>query len=398
LFAQAPVPAIDIQQRLQEMAARLGYGGVEIYPKQARMGADDRDLGSWINVPYQSAAATKRYAVNTQGDMLSPEQFLAAAEAAKQPADWFAEPLHRLTDVLPDGPPCLQHLMELGFPPGTWNAGMFNLGVYTRKAHPDNWETHLVQLNSIHFPADKWPQSDLDDIKKSVKKKDYAYQCGKHPLVEHCDQNTCRKRKYGIGGSAALPVLSSLSQLLTDPPVWFVDLEGHRLELTTEELLNPLAFQIKCANHRVLVPVTSRGKWVEHLRPYMAKANEIPVADDGSSGADDSSARGLFLELLESFCTRRPAYTQEEMRLGKPYTSDRVTYFRLTDLMDFVSQKGFKGYQRHHAVSMLKNYGATNRQERIGGRVTRIWAVPEFARDETPLPPVPDSVLSSRGF
>jgi hypothetical protein len=380
-FARCPVPASDMQVKLQGLAAKLGHGTAEIFPKQTTICVEKQDLGSWINMPYFHALETNRYAVRPTGDAMTAEEFLEFAEAARQPAEWFTEALPQAVDALPDGPPCLQHLMEMGFPPGTWNTGVFNLGVYARKAHPDNWETHLVQLNAIHFPADQWPQSDLNDIKKSLKKRNYAYQCSEQPLARFCDRATCRKRKYGVGGANALPALSSLSQLATEPPVWFLDVEGHRLEMSTRQLLNPLDFQELCAHHLVLVPVVGRAAWIEHLRPYMAKANCIPVADDGSDD-DDSSTRTLFLEQLEEFCTGRAcADTLDNIRTGRPYTADGLVHFRLAGLMQHLSRKGFKNFTRQQAVAILKDYGAKNRQARVAGLVTRVWTVPEFARE-----------------
>jgi hypothetical protein len=387
-FAKAPVPAADMQKRLQESSARLGFGTAEIFPKQAKMGGD-KDLGSWLNMPYFNAADTKRYGVRPDGLPMTVPEFLEAAKKAKQPAEWFSQSsLPQNPDSpLPDGPPCLQHLMELGFPPGTWNTGVHNLGIYCKKAHPDNWKEHLVQLNALHVPIDKWPASDLDPIKKSLAKKDYFYQCNKHPLKQYCDRETCRQRQYGVGAANLLPSLSSLTMLLTSPPVWFLDIEGgHRIELSTEELFNPLAFQIKCGNHRVVVPVTGRAAWTEYLRPFIAKANEVPVADDGSG--DDSSPRALFLELLETFCTdRMQGYFLEDVRSGRPYTADGVTIFRLTDLMSFMSRKGFKNFTRRDAAVTLKSPGVGGKkwEQSVSGRSTRLWSVPEFAKGDAPV-------------
>lgn len=401
LFCQAPVPAVQIQRKLQDIAARLGYGTAEIFPKQTTIRVEAQDLGSWVNVPYFNAAETNRYAVLPSGDAMTAEEFIAAAEAAKVSVDWVTCPLPLNADTLPDGPPCLQHLMALGFPPGTWNSGMFNLGVYCLKAHPDNWKEHLVQLNAVNFPVDKWPASDLDGIIKSLsKKKDYHYQCSKQPLVQHCDRVTCRKRKHGVGGANALPVLSSLTMLMTNPPIWFLEVEGHRLELSTEELLNPLAFQVLCANHKVIVPVVGRGAWTEYLRPFMNAANEIPVSDDGT-GIDESSAKAHFLELLEKYCIgRAQGQSMNEILSGKPFTENGRTYFRYFSLTNYLSRMGFRDFRdfgRNDVVAVLKALGATNRQERIGGRVTRVWSVPAFVRDDTPLD-VPAGVTESRGF
>jgi hypothetical protein len=175
--------------------------------------------------------------------------------------------------------------------------------------------------------------------------------------------------------------------LLTSPPVWFLDIEGgHRIELTTEELFNPLAFQIKCGNHRVVVPVTGRAAWTEYIRPFIAKANEIPVADDGSG--DDTSPRALFLELLEEFCVNRvQGRSLEDVRSGRPYTADGVTIFRLGGLMSFISRKGFKNYTRRDAAVTLKSsgIGGKNWEQSILGKSTRLWSVPEFTTEDAPV-------------
>ena len=87
LFTKEPVPAADMQGTLQAVAALLGHGGAEIFPKQTKMTPDSNDLGSWINVPYFDHAHTTRYAVHADGDAVPAEQFLDIAEAAKVSLD-----------------------------------------------------------------------------------------------------------------------------------------------------------------------------------------------------------------------------------------------------------------------------------------------------------------------
>jgi hypothetical protein len=146
MFCKQPVPAALVQRKLREIAARLGFGTAEVYPKQTVISVEKQDLGSWLNMPFHGDT---RFAVNPAGDAMTAEEFLAYAETRKVGSEWLEEPLApAAAGALPDGPPCLQTLMELGFPQGSWNSGMFNLGVYCRKAQPDNWRGHLIQLNA----------------------------------------------------------------------------------------------------------------------------------------------------------------------------------------------------------------------------------------------------------
>ena len=51
------------------------------------------------------------------------------------------------TDVIKDGPPCLQQLCTQGFPEGTRNNGLFNIGFYLRKFDADKWKILLEEYN-----------------------------------------------------------------------------------------------------------------------------------------------------------------------------------------------------------------------------------------------------------
>ena len=71
-----PVPAPLMQAKLREVATLLGFGKVEIFPKQEKSG----DLGSWINMPYFNGDATTRYAIKANGDPMAMAEFLSHAE------------------------------------------------------------------------------------------------------------------------------------------------------------------------------------------------------------------------------------------------------------------------------------------------------------------------------
>ena len=46
-----------------------------------------------------------------------------------------------------DGPPCLQFLLKNKISEGGRNNGLFNIGVYLRKAYPDSWESEILTYN-----------------------------------------------------------------------------------------------------------------------------------------------------------------------------------------------------------------------------------------------------------
>ena len=88
--------------------------------------------------------------------------------------------------------------MHQGFPEGTRNNGLFNVGVYLRKAFPDTWENELMQYNMVHFDP-PLPLAEVNILVRQLNRKDYQYKCSDAPINEFCDKDKCLTRKYGVG-------------------------------------------------------------------------------------------------------------------------------------------------------------------------------------------------------
>ena len=153
LFVSEPVEAGDMQDKLREVAAGLGYGGLEIFPKQRQVLADRGDIGSWLNMPYFGGDNSTRYALSDKNKALSMEEFLAYAIERQVASvdDLFKIKVQTIVDDLEHGPPCLKILLKQGFPEGTRNNGLFNVAVYLQKAYPGDWETKLEEYNRKYF-------------------------------------------------------------------------------------------------------------------------------------------------------------------------------------------------------------------------------------------------------
>jgi hypothetical protein len=137
-------------------------------------------------------------------------------------------------------------LCAQGFPEGTRNNGLFNIGVYLKRAHPGSWEDKMVEYN-LKYVAPPLPNNEVQIIIKQAGKKDYQYKCKDSPLNSFCNSGLCRSRKFGIGAHAPdAAQIASLSKYASDPPLWFLDVNGKRVELETEMLYNQAAFQKAC--------------------------------------------------------------------------------------------------------------------------------------------------------
>ena len=72
-------------------------------------------------------------------------------------------------------------------------------------------------------------------------------------MASHCNQGVCRGLKHGIG-MTSMPSISGLSVILSEPRLWFLDIDSRRLELTTEELQTPRLFQRACMEQLNFMP------------------------------------------------------------------------------------------------------------------------------------------------
>ena len=202
IFLKEPVAASMLQRKLRQLAAAIGYGQAEIFPKQTQLLLERGDRGSTLNMPYFGGENSTRYAYGLDGKALTPDDFLDHCESIaldpKALESLEASPLTESVQWLDQSPPCLQHLVVQGFPEGTRNSGLFNLGVFLRKKFPDDWEKRLENMNIKYMQPPLGAQEVLT-VGKQVQRKDYFYKCNDQPIASHCNSPLCRTRKFGIG-------------------------------------------------------------------------------------------------------------------------------------------------------------------------------------------------------
>lgn len=180
-FVDDFIPAGDMQDKLRELAAGLGYGGVEIFPKQREVLVDRGDIGSWLNMPYFEGEDSVRYGHNPNGVALTPEEFVVFVRSQTITHDQLLELSVPEVDDIKGGPPCLKILLKQGFPEGTRNNGLFNVGVYLKQATPDKWENQIEEYNR-KYVTPPLPAQEVLTLISTLKKKEYNYKCNDEPI------------------------------------------------------------------------------------------------------------------------------------------------------------------------------------------------------------------------
>ncbi len=372
LFLKEPTPASLVNRRLQEWASALGWGTVEIFPKQSRR-IKDGDKGNWINLPY--FGNTRRCFF--EGQEVPLEKFLEVAQA-RQITKEILEKIQVSPDLgdgqFSDGPPCLQVLVKINaLGEGGRNNTLINVGVYLRKKYPEDWQQRLEQWNEENLDP-KLSASEVSGAVNSLEKKTYNYMCSKHPIHQHCNRSACVKREFGVASGADDEldiVLSGLTKLDTKDPQWKINIEDVQVRLeNTEQLMNQSRFSVLCVEklHKWVKPVTA-SKWREIVQDLLNKV-VVEEADD------EASADGQFYLLLNQFVEIRQTENKDSLVSGNVWVNDGHAYFRSNELYQYLRREGFRDLALNEIYSLLHDIGVSKTRFNIKGTTVSVWYVP----------------------
>lgn len=379
VFLKEDCLAATCRDKLTEFAVALGYPEVEIFPKQIKLadpsdGKNKQDTGNWINIPYFDAENTLRYAIR-DGKPLSLEEFEEYATSMRVTVAELEAVEPEVSSEFADGPPCLQALSMHGFPEGCRNNALFSIGVYCRRKWPDDWRERLDDMNrKVMNPP--LGSKEVLDVAKSLEKKSYFYKCNDQPLCRSCNKSLCRTREFGIGGGPSVEI-KSLSKHLTVPPLWFADVDGVRIELTTDDLMNQERFRKKCVEHLNKLPVAKkRVEWEKYIGEKIEECEEIEAPED-------AGPEGQLWQHLQDFCTNfSQARSRDELLLGRPWTENGMTYFRGKDFMKYLDQEHFRELRNQQIWALLRKRDAVHTQFQLKGKCVQVWGVKEFERQD----------------
>jgi hypothetical protein len=262
---------------------------------------------------------------------------------------------------------------------GARNNGLFNLGVYVRKAYPDSWETEIMTYN-LQYLDPPLAINEVTVITKQLNRKDYTYKCSDAPINAHCNKELCQTRKHGVGAAIQGAAIANLRKYNSVPPVWFVDVNGEPVELDTEALMSQPVFQKACMEQLNFMPRSvSKQIWEGRIGALMneMRDNESAIMEV----AEDASISGQFYDYLEEFCAHmQKANDKEEILLKRPWTDEDegLTYFRLKDFESFLKRNKFFEYKSHKIAQRLRDRGGDSTVLRIKSRTVRVWQVPAF--------------------
>jgi hypothetical protein len=387
LFLKEFEDAAVVREYLTEMSILLGHSGCEIFPKQDKILSDRGDVGNFINMPYFNAELPHRYCYNDDIEAMELDEFLDAVDASRVTLAKLEEvqTTRKVRKHFEDGPPCLRHIFADGPQSEPRNKLLFMIAVYCKSKFPDDWQTSVEEYNRTLFTTPLSAQEVMTVIKQH-EKKDYGFTCKDEPFKSYCDPALCAAAKHGVGSSAeGAPQVGGLTIQLSEPRLYFMDVNGQRLVLTVDQLQNQTQWQRACMEQCQFMPPTISGRrWQQMINSLMGAATLLEVPEEGTT-------KGEFKELLRLYCTSRiRAMEPEELEMGKPWTDGGTTKFTLSGLTEYMHNRRFSKLNRAQVIQLLRDLGGDAGVQYVkkpeGGRKqVRIWWIPEFDRSEPEL-------------
>lgn len=400
MFFSEPVRADIVKKRLKIMAEAVGFPAVEIFPKQKEL--REGDVGNWINLPYFNVEFTDRYALDAKGKaIMDLDAFCEYAESKQLSLDQLMKlkiPKGKDQPFL-DGPPCLQRLAsrKTGLPEGTRNSALFNMGVYARLKYGDNWSDKLEDMNR-ELMSQPLKAGEITQVLGSLQKGKYYYTCDQEPICNFCARDACLGRKYGVGnndegGGAELELMLGRLQKtesidlygdpIEDAPLWYMDVEGMTLTLTTKELTTQDMLIKKLAERLRKYPERVRPqRWQAILKEKIESAEIVEIPPE-------TGTYGHIVGALQEFCQLHGgADTRMDIETGHVWEEKGNLYFKHAAFWQFLCRKGIyrsrdDGKQLHHVMRLLK---AEKKQLMLDSKLNmnrEVWCIKSW--DEKPV-------------
>ena len=378
IFLKEPVQASLVRDKLTEWSAEIGYANCEIFPKQVEIKADRGDTGNFLNLPYHNGNNTNRYAFNDDGSGSSLDEFFKLYDTyAVDQETLLSTKVKRKKEVkeLEDGPPCLATLMSQGIPEGGRDNTLYQYAVYAKKKWPNEWQAKVDEFNH------KYMEKPLGSaqVQKTVtqhERKDYQYKCKDQPMCSVCSPIVCQSRQYGIGDSFEHN-FSDLTKIQSDQSVWFLNIDGQRIVLDTEELFDQNKFRKACMDKINIVPNPMRpNAWTTRLQQLL---RDIEVIE----APKEIRKEGRFKSLLEQFLDDQGAAEHiDEINMGKAWFDKGKAYFKTDAIQTFLEKKRFKDFTSTLIHATIRQMGGGHAHKKVQGTTAFMWYIPYTQKEE----------------
>ena len=375
LFVSEPVLAKDMQIKLKEIAVWLGYGDCEIFPKQIEL--NSKGTGNFLNLPYNHPEFPTRYAFDDEGKALIELSSFIQHYETKVVSQLNKVVIEKPTtkkkdDDFKGAPPCLITLASDGFPEGSRNMALFQLGVYLRQRFPEELEKKIDEYNAKYFKPPLVSREVLT-IYKQVEDKKYFYRCDEPMFKTVCEKIKCQSQKFGVGNAASNEIYG-LKKWESDNPVYELTHNGKVIILTVDQLSSHAEYRKACiaqANEspRPMAPAI----WADMVQTLLSSMQQ----DDFIQLPGEVTAKGQYLHQLQIFLfNNKGAKDRQDVLQGMVYELKDHLFFKPQAFRDFLKTKRFAKASDSEQYKMFEEFKGTTAKLKVNSNVEHCWKVP----------------------
>jgi hypothetical protein len=337
IFFSEPVEAELARRKMSAMAAQLGYGGCEVFPKQDKIvvtNGEKMDFPSWIFIPFGPAPSNMDMPeqcclddVGNAMDMyqatvyamrmrISRERFvslLVEEEKAKtngktngkkhpkgrwqQEATW----IETIEATFWDGPICLWHI-AMNKSRDNQHYFLLNCASFLQRKYPENWDEALIWVNMSVLSPTGSPEKLTELIKSLKQRKDnrYDYTCKQEPICSHCHAKACRKQSFGVGsGDGQMDHWEwGLTIINRNPRIFIMNVEDTRVAFDADDMMSQHRFNTRCLSYGIpLSPIMKKNDWQNLLSKNIEEATIVEPTEIMRTDAVE-------IELLQQWFSR----------------------------------------------------------------------------------------------
>ena len=380
IFVKESISAKLMREKLSRISAFLGFANCEIFPKQIEIRADRGDTGNFLNLPYFSGDNTDRYAINNEGKSYSLQEFFTKYSELSLTNEQFKDLTtnKKKNEDIFDGPPCLENLMQEKIPEGGRDNTLYQYAVYAKKKWPDSWQDKLDEFNHKYMDP-HLPSKQIHKTINQHEKKNYQYKCKDQPMCSVCNSSLCKTRQHGIGQDYSHNV-TDLTKYESDESVGFLNVDGRRLCLSTDDFYDQSKFRKSCMNSLNVLPIKMSARdWDVRIQTLLTNVEVIEMPEEVTK-------IGRFDNHLEAFLSDQgEAHTIDEVLIGKAHTEDGKTYFRLPFLEDYLIKKRFTNFSTTQMCARIRELDGDSTKKKIRQKLYHLWYVPENKKDNSDL-------------
>jgi hypothetical protein len=185
--------------------------------------------------------------------------------------------------------------------------------------------------------------------------------------------------------------IANLTKLESDESVWHLDVDGSRITVTTDELMDQRLFRKKVLETHTSLPVEMSK------RDYEARIRELLETCEIIKMPKEVTREGRFYSHIEDFIYNQAiADDIEDVLNHSVWKSDNKIYFQLSSLERYMRKIQFKEFSTTQMGSLIRDKGGDSKQFRINkNTVKNLFFIPDpKPQDESKLnvPKVKDDV------